>query len=236
MRPPQNEGFIKFRQVHREAALDPVRLGSAAAALIAWRRILAALNLVGQEPERYEGAGFGNLSARIEERPAPPGRRSFLITGTQTAGWSRIDLDGFTLVERYDYRSNTVWSSGRVRPSSEAMTHGATYDVEPEVRYVFHAHSPEIWRQGARLGLPTTDGTAPYGSPEMALEVHRLWQQGELARQKVLVMAGHEDGVLAFGHTADEAGRALLSALARAFESEIVPPGKILEPATAPVA
>jgi hypothetical protein len=56
-----------------------------------------------------------------------------------------------------------------------------------------------------------------YGTPEMAREVKRLDQTYGLRDKGLLTMAGHEDGIVAFGRTAAEAGAALTTALARAL-------------------
>jgi hypothetical protein len=153
---PVNEGVIKFALDHEASPLGPTER-VAVEELAAWRQILRRLKLLGQDPSRYEGAGFGNVSLRLGEGFLPPGRRSFLITGTQTAGQAAVGLEDFALVEVCDYRRNAVRSRGSVRPSSEAMTHGAIYDLDARIRAVFHVHSPDIWRRSAALGLPTTD-------------------------------------------------------------------------------
>jgi hypothetical protein len=43
----------------------------------------------------------------------------------------------------------------------------------------------------------------------MAEEMFRLFQQQDLTHQKIIVMAGHEDGVLTFGESLAEAGEVL---------------------------
>ena len=40
-----------------------------------------------------------------------------------------------------------------------------------------------------------------------------------LAERKILAMGGHEDGIVVFGGTMEEAGQVLLTWLARAYES-----------------
>lgn len=216
----RGEGVIKFDLEHQELALERGRVAPLVARLAAWRRILRSTALIGQDPGRYEGAGYGNLSLRLFDRFVPPGRREFLITGTQTSGMPSLALNDVALVERYDYRTNRVRSRGSARPSSEALTHGAAYDLESRIQAVFHAHSPEIWRCAKALGLPTTDPSADYGTPEMALEVRRLYRLDDLRDRRLLVMGGHEDGVVAFGRSPDEAGSVLLTWLARAYQIE----------------
>lgn len=214
-----NEGVIKFRMEHSERSLERVRYGELACKLIAWREIMAMTGLVGQDPQRYEGAGYGNVSGRIGPPSAALGRRSFLITGTQTSGHRCIGLESFAVVESYDYQSNSVVSRGTREPSSESMTHGAVYDLGPQIRCVLHAHSPTLWKAARELGLPTTDRDAPYGTPLMAAEVQRLYRTSALPERQILAMGGHEDGIIVFGRSPVEAGRTLLTWLARAHEA-----------------
>jgi ribulose-5-phosphate 4-epimerase/fuculose-1-phosphate aldolase len=211
------EGVIKFAADHRGRKLDAQRYGELAAQLAGWRQVMALCGLVGQDPSRYCGAGFGNLSARVGPPASALGRRSMLISGTQTGGQPRVGLDDFCIVERYDVRENRVSSAGLVRPSSESMTHGAIYDLGPHIRAVLHAHAPTIWRRAAPLAIPTTRPEVPYGTQEMALEMSRLHRESALAERQILSMAGHEDGIIAFGRSLDEAGRVLVSYLARSL-------------------
>lgn len=213
-----DEGVIKFRADHAESALSPRRFGALACTLVAWREILARTGLVGQAEGRYGGFGYGNVSARTGPPSAPRHRRAFLITGTQTSGRPCMSLDDFCLVETSDPARNAVTSRGVVMPSSESMTHGALYDLGSHLRFVFHAHSPVIWRRARALRLPTTDPSVPYGSRRMAAEVARLYRETALPESKVLAMGGHEDGIIAFGRTAEETGTALVALLARAYE------------------
>lgn len=213
-----DEGVIKFHAEHEDRSLEPRRVGELACRLIAWREIMALTGLVGQDPERYDGAGYGNVSTRVGPPSAPLGKRSFLVTGTQTSGRRCIGLDDFAVVDRYDYSRNEVVSHGRTQPSSESMTHGAIYDLGPHIRCVLHAHSPVLWNHAKRLGLPTTAERVRYGTPEMAFEVHRLYRQTVLPERPILAMAGHQDGIVVFGRSTEEAGQVLVTWLARAYQ------------------
>ena len=214
------EGVIKFQIEHETQDLEPRRYGELACKLIAWRQILSLTRLVGQEPSRYEGAGYGNVSARLGPPGAPLGSRSFLITATQTSGLGSIGLQSFAVVERYHFPRNWVQSHGRLHPSSESMTHGAIYDLGPHIRCVLHAHSPSLWRRARQLRLPTTDLRVAYGTPEMAREVQRLFRETAVVERQIMAMGGHEDGILTFGRSPEEAGQVLLTELAKAFELE----------------
>lgn len=212
----EREGVIKFRAEHDDAPLSPCRIASAASELAAWRTVLFNQGLIGQDPARYEGAGYGNLSARLGDE-GEPGARPFLITGTQTGGASRTELAQFCEVKRWDLAAHRVWSQGRILPSSESTTHAAIYDVDPAVRFVFHAHCPEVFGAARTLGLPYVPSGVAYGTADMAREVASLFRTPDLRARRVLVMLGHEDGVISFGRTASEAGQALLDVLTEAF-------------------
>lgn len=210
------EGVIKFTPKHTTAPLPrDVEL----AALNGWRNVLFRLRLIGQDPNRYDGAGYGNVSMRLPVYPGDRGRRRFVVTCTQTGGVPVLDASHYCVVSEYSAETNSVTSSGPCLPSSETMTHGTIYDLSPAIRCVLHIHAKEPWEARARLRLPTTSESAPYGTPEMAREVVRLWQHGSLQDRRVLAMAGHEDGIIAFGRDADEAGGALIAVIAAALAS-----------------
>jgi L-ribulose-5-phosphate 4-epimerase len=218
MATPASEGVIRFHVEHDMRALDDRLYGDAVRMLAAWREVLARLGLIGQDPERYEGYGYGNVSARVSPfGDVGRGRRRFLVTGTQTGGRRRVALEDFALVESYDVARNQVKSAGLVPPSSESLTHAALYDVAPAIRVVLHGHAPEIWRRAAALGLPITRPEAANGTPEMAIEAQRLYRESTLSGVGVLAMGGHEDGIVALGRTAGEAGELLVRQLGRAL-------------------
>jgi ribulose-5-phosphate 4-epimerase/fuculose-1-phosphate aldolase len=208
------EAVIKYRLTFTKTPPLPVEgLGE----LTAWRKILYLLGLVGQHPDRYEGYGYGNVSQRLAPFDAPPGERPFVISASQTGGVPDLTGAHYTLVRVCRPEENRVEAEGPLPPSSECLTHGAVYDAAAEARVVLHVHAPALWRQGALLELPATRAEVSYGSPEMAAEVHRLLREPRARAHRLFVMGGHQDGVVAFGRTAEEAGTVLLQALARAF-------------------
>src|SRR5205807_9807504 len=129
---------------------------------------------------------------------------AFLITATQTGAKSTLTENDVVVVDEWDLRKNRVVSRGSALPSSESLTHGAVYDVVPGARAVIHVHAPEIFTRAHVLHLPTTDAHVGYGTVAMANEVARLWRTSDLADVRVFAMAGHEDGVVAFGHALDD--------------------------------
>lgn len=214
------EGAIKFAPEHTAGALEDHRFGDLVCQLIAWREILMRTGLVGRDPQLYGGYAYGNVSGRVGPFPGARRERAFLVSGSGTSAKARVTLADFCLVTRCESEQNRVTSRGPCMPSSESITHGAIYDLGSHIRFVFHVHSPAIWRRAQALRLPVTAPSAPYGSPEMAREVERLYRGSALAETGILAMGGHEDGVVVFGRTAEEAGQVVLRHLARAYEAE----------------
>jgi len=214
-----SEGVIQFVVEHRRSPLEERVHGDVARELAAWRELLARLGLIGRDPGRYEGLGYGNVSARV-----PPfgdvgrGRRAFLVSGTQTGGLARLTLAHFCRVEAYDVAANRVRSVGASEPSSESLTHAALYDVAPDARAVLHGHTPELWRHAAALHVPITAPAIAQGTVAMAHEVQRLYRETTFASVRIAALGGHEDGVLAFGRSVGEAGETLVRYLGRALE------------------
>ncbi len=83
-----------------------------------------------------------------------------------------------------------------------------------------HVHSPEIWENTKVLNLPHISADIPYGTVAMAIAVEQLFKDGSLCNSSVFSMLGHQDGVVAFGKTIEEAALALLSYLSLSLESK----------------
>jgi hypothetical protein len=208
---PEREGVIKFALEFRSGPPPEEQL---LPELDAWRLIFRRLGLLGQDAQRYGGLGFGNLSRRAGPG-GPPG--AFIISGTQTGALERLSPTDYTTVLACDPAGNRVTASGPVRPSSEALSHGVLYHSDLNITWVMHLHSPTIFAAAGRLRLPITDPAAAYGSPQLAEEIRRL---SPLAgRPGLLVMGGHEDGILAFGASAAATGGLVVQTLAAALAS-----------------
>ncbi len=67
----------------------------------------------------------------------------------------------------------------------------------------------ELW-QKLMYKVPTTEAEISYGTPEMAKEILRLFREDNLMKTKILVMSGHEEGIICFGKNLQEAGNILL--------------------------
>lgn len=211
----QGEGVIQFDLDFLETAgRDWIERFPPLLTLDGWRAVLRRLGLLGQDPQRYDGYGFGNLSHRV---PAALGDASgFLVSGSQTGGRELLGSDGWALVRSFDLDTFRVEAEGPVPPSSESLTHAVIYDKDPDVHSVVHVHSPELWHAAERLDFPRTGPHVDYGSPEMVRAVRELFELG-VGDLGIFAMAGHEDGIVAFGADADDACGRLLGYLARAL-------------------
>ncbi len=210
----EREGVIKFRLDFIEG---PLPATEGLQVLDAWRTVLFRTGLIGQDPARYGGLSYGNVSLRLPPCDTPPHTRHFLVSGTQTSGLAEAGAAHYAMVLACHPEANRVQAQGPVRPSSEAMTHGILYGLDDALRCVLHVHSPEIWRTAQALALPVTDARVPYGTPAMAQEVQRLFRETDVRAQGIFAMGGHEDGAVSFGRTVDEAACILLRALTRAI-------------------
>ena len=202
----EEEGVIQF--AYSLAPGKAVLAAPLLAELRAWRSILRDLELLGEDPQRYGGFGYGNLSLRN-------GRGDFVITASQSSGETNFTDHDLVEISSVDFANFRVDARGSRPPSSEALTHAMLYAADDAVCVVFHVHSPEIWKASAALSLPATAADVPYGTPAMAEAVAALMVE-EPQRPLLFVTAGHEDGVFVAGATLDECGSDLVSCLARA--------------------
>ena len=164
----EREGVIKFQLQFSPAEPIPDRH---LREINAWRRILYLTGLIGQDPGRYGGYGYGNISQRLPAREADRlGDGRFVISGTQTGQLAHLTNEHYATVLACEPDRNWVAAEGPIKPSSESLTHGAIYSLDPALRCVIHAHSPEIWQRARELDIPTTRPEVPYGTPEMAAE------------------------------------------------------------------
>lgn len=190
------EGVIKFHCNWTKT--EPIEL-PCIDELIHWRRLLYNKGYIGVDSK---GIGFGNLSCRTANN-------QFVITGSGTGQFQEIGKQHFTLVTGFNIHRNTVDSVGPVIPSSESLTHAVLYLCDPKIGAVIHVHSLSMWRALLRH-VPKTGKQAGYGTPEMAKEVIRLYSQTDLKMQGILVMAGHEEGIVTFGPDICSAAKILL--------------------------
>jgi L-ribulose-5-phosphate 4-epimerase len=159
------------------------------------RNQLWELGLIGIYPN---GVGYGNVSVRCGES------RQFYISGAATGHLPKLDFTHYAKVRNFDIDRNWVKCEGPIQGSSESMTHAAIYEAEAGTRAVLHVHNPALWNSLLDK-CPTTAQHVEYGTPEMAREIMRLFRETDVREQRIIAMAGHEDGVIAFGETAEMA-------------------------------
>jgi L-ribulose-5-phosphate 4-epimerase len=170
------------------------------AQLNACRRELRDLHLIGVDPN---GIGFGNLSVRDDATD------NFYITGSSTGGIQELTLADCAKVVACDFKMNRVRYEGSALPSSESLTHAAIYESDATAGAVIHCHDSKLW--AAVLNeAPTTSKTADYGTPEIANEIMQLFTRTNLRSRKIVVMAGHEGGIVTFGKDLQEAFAVLM--------------------------
>lgn len=164
-------------------------------ALIESRDRLFAQRLIGVYPD---GIGYGNVSERVDDHHA------FYITGTQTGEKPQLSVADISIIKAYSIADNRVECCGAVAASSESLTHAAVYELDRSIRAVIHVHHRALWEKAQRL-IPTTERSVPYGTPAMALEMRRLYEKTNLKNFPVLVMAGHDEGLISFGKNLSQA-------------------------------
>ncbi|MCG8673351.1 MAG: hypothetical protein MI867_28435, partial [Pseudomonadales bacterium] len=80
-------------------------------------------------------------------------------------------------------------------------------------------HCPEIWRCHEMLRLPHSSEDVRYGTPELAAEIKAMMEEGAFDNCQLMVIPGHEDGVISFGATAEQAGHEVVKVLASAIQN-----------------
>jgi len=213
----EQEGVIKYQLKFKEQALSENLLIDKFTASNSVETLLFGLNLsrnllkekglIGQNPCRYGGDGFGNISVRIHGH-------SFLISGSQTGHIGTLSLRDIAVVDHFNVASNQLSAFGLTKPSSESMTHGVCFQVSDDIGAVVHVHSPEIWRAIDSLNLPFTDQSIPYGTPQMASAVCQLLSANHHhSRPTIFGMKGHEDGIVIVGKNLKSCTSSLLDCL-----------------------
>jgi L-ribulose-5-phosphate 4-epimerase len=192
----KDEGYIKFNCTWIEEDL-PNR--SIIDELNTWRQKLYNKQLIGAYAD---GIGYGNISIRLENN-------TFLITGTATGKHRQLIDKHYTRVSGFDIANNAITCHGPIKASSESLTHAAIYTSLPEVNAVVHIHNNSLW-QKLLNNVPTTSPKVTYGTAEMAREISRLLKSTAASEEKILVMAGHEDGLISFGRDLSEAANMFL--------------------------
>ena len=191
--------YVKFRYQRTAAKIEAF---DQLADLNACRRKLLDLRLIGLDSN---GIGFGNLSVR------DGATRNFYITGSATSGLPKLSVTDCVRVVDWDFKKNWLRYEGTAIPSSESLTHAAIYKSDSSTSAVIHCHDSVLWRTLLDR-VPTSSKAVAYGTPEMAHEIIRLFKATDVRSRKILVMAGHEGGMVTFGKNLQAAFAVLMCA------------------------
>ena len=183
---PRDEGVVKYHAIHHDghAPSHPLLYELDQA-----RTYLFDLDLVGVYPD---GIGYGNVSIRHES--------GCIISGTSTGAARILGANGYCYVRNFDIVTNSVYTEGSIQASSESMTHCTIYQANPAIKCVLHIHNFKLWQKLLGQGYPSTPAQIPYGTPEMAQAMASL-VKNTASSSSLLVMAGHEEGIVAYGQS-----------------------------------
>lgn len=187
---PRDEGVIKYRAAH---SIGPAPHHPLLSELDQVRTHLFELGLIGAYPD---GIGYGNVSIRY--------KHGCIISGTSTGAVKILGPQAYCYVNSYDLQANTVITSGPVQASSESMTHCAIYQANIQVQCVLHIHNLKLWHYLLDQHYPSTLSSIAYGTPEMARATAKLVRDLD-SSTSLLVMAGHEEGIISYGPTIRQA-------------------------------
>lgn len=191
----KEDGVIKYKLTLKRA---PAPEMNQVIALEKWRALLFKLGLIGEYP--IDKVGYGNLSSRLV-------KKAFLITGSQTGHLAHLQAHHYSKVINCDLKKGSVTAEGLIPPSSESLTHYAIYQSNPDIQFVFHVHHNKLWKILKNGPYDYIPENIDYGSLQMASATAELLVGKSSG---LFVMKGHEDGIVSYGATAEEAGKILL--------------------------
>lgn len=195
MKIDRDEGVIKFKLTLKRA---PAPEMNQVIALEKWRALFYKLGLVGEYPN--EKIGYGNLSSRLN-------KKIFIITGSQTGHLAHLQAHHYTKVIDCDLKKGLVTAEGLIPPSSESLTHFGIYEANPAIQYVFHVHHQKLWEMLKNSDCDSIDEDIAYGTQEMANAAYDLLKNKSSG---IFVMKGHEDGIISYGTSVEDAGKNIL--------------------------
>jgi len=164
-----------------------------------WRSVLMKQGYIGMYDN---GIGFGNISIRIDEH-------TFMVSGSATGGIKELTADHYALVTDFNLIHNELTCKGMTMASSESLTHAAIYACSKETNAVVHIHHKQKWSSLLHHAA-TTDSSIAYGTPELAFAIQSLIKEDKVGPSRIIVMGGHEEGLIAYGKTLEEAAMAFL--------------------------
>lgn len=188
-----DEGYIKFSIDRIEG--DSPALDAKLEELNKTRTKLFHLGLIGVLDN---GIGFGNISMRDNNE-----KELFIISGSSTGGAEVLKNSEYCTVLSTDIAQNSLICRGQLDASSESMSHAVVYGANENIQCVIHVHNTSMFDYMLENGYPKTPVEAAYGTPEIAIALkEKVEEEGNTLG--IVVMAGHQDGVIAYGGSVAE--------------------------------
>jgi L-ribulose-5-phosphate 4-epimerase len=185
--PGNSEGYIKFIcSQESEGFVFPDEYYSV---LEKWRYYFFGLKLIGAYPD---GIGFGNISVRYDQATG------FIISASATGNFPHLQKEQYSQVTQFDITKNSLKFAGKLKATSESLSHAAIYECCKTVNAVIHIHNRKMWDE-LKYQQPTTNDRIEYGTPDMAWEIQRIISEFHLENGGFIVMGGHKEGLIAFG-------------------------------------
>ena len=181
------DGVIKFN--YKCDNKDYVIPHAAFAVINPVRKILHNKGFIGVYSD---GISYGNLSIRSGSSDA------FFISGSNTGFLKTTHKRHYVKVTQCTPEENLLVYEGMGLPSSESLSHYIIYKHCSDAKAVIHIHNRALWVQ-LKDKVVTSSPLVTYGSIEMCKELTSLFKNTPLAKEKILVMGGHEDGIIVFG-------------------------------------
>lgn len=192
------EGYIKYKCNWQQTEITIQ--GEQFKALTKVRRQLYDLGLIGVYPD---GIGFGNISVRENNG------NSFIITGSATGQFIELEQKHYARVTACSFAENSLSCIGLTKASAESLSHAAVYESLSDVGAVVHIHCLWLWEKLLNV-FPTTSSEIKYGTPEMAGAISKLVSGMKQSDDKIVIMGGHQEGILAFGRSLEVATNEIL--------------------------
>lgn len=193
----RNEGYVKFNYTWYKS--KPLNL-KLIQELNKTRDELYKLKLIGAYSNNI---GFGNISIR--------NKKGYIISGTETGNIKKLTNKHYTFVSSWNFKNNHLTCLGPIVASSESLTHAAIYESNKNIKAVIHIHSLKLWRKLLKTKLPQTNPLAPYGTVALVDEIKRLFKETNIKQKKIIILAGHKEGIISFGKNLNEAEKILLN-------------------------
>jgi len=166
-----------------------------------WRNKLYEKNLIGAIDKFI---GFGNISLRIDKT------NQFIISGSATGLYENLNKLSYAKVIDFNIDNNFIRCVGGTKASSESLTHAAIYQNNQSINGIVHTHHKGLWKALLHK-KPTTSKKASFGTTELAREIENLVRKPETLKEKIIILGGHEEGILTIGETLEEAVNTLLN-------------------------